>query len=240
MPSLPDTGPVIGWLSCVLLPNPAPQTNALPAQEPGTKPARALPYQPNGYADRLVTGSGGQAQLWLDMANTGFPAAKAAHFAVYANAYRGDGPWQYTVDPGGTTSDYFNIGTGFGDGKYDLTMVGPNRFLRRFTGDIAAAGAMAEVRSSYAVEPGTGEQAVWFAMANTSGTAMTFTITSTNYRTDGPWTYQVPAGGTVSDYFNAVAFNGGWYDFTVTLDADPSWSRRFTGHLETGAASVTG
>ncbi|MGW2251538.1 hypothetical protein ACWCXH_15220 [Kitasatospora sp. NPDC001660] len=32
----------------------------------------------------------------------------------------------------------------------------------------------------------------------------------------------------------------GWYDFTVTVDADGSWSQRFTGHLETGAPSVSG
>jgi phospholipase C len=26
----------------------------------------------------------------------------------------------------------------------------------------------------------------------------------------------------------------------VTVDSDATWSRRFTGHLETGAASVSG
>ncbi|MFD0528401.1 hypothetical protein ACFQ1I_17290 [Kitasatospora arboriphila] len=37
-----------------------------------------------------------------------------------------------------------------------------------------------------------------------------------------------------------MAYNNGWYDFTVTVDSDPTWSQRFTGHLETGAASVSG
>ncbi|MGW2857290.1 phospholipase domain-containing protein [Streptomyces sp. NPDC001215] len=37
-----------------------------------------------------------------------------------------------------------------------------------------------------------------------------------------------------------MAYNGGWYDFTVTVNADSSFSRRFVGHIETGAASVTG
>ena len=78
-------------------------------------------------------------------------------------------------------------------------------------------------------------------MNNTSTTeAATFTITSNNYRTDGPYTYDVPAGGSVSDFYNQVAYCDGWYDFTVTVSVDPSWSRRFTGHIETGAASVTG
>ncbi|MET7618626.1 hypothetical protein [Streptomyces sp. NPDC005408] len=37
-----------------------------------------------------------------------------------------------------------------------------------------------------------------------------------------------------------VAYQNGWYDFTVTADADSTWSRRYTGHIETGAASVSG
>jgi len=50
----------------------------------------------------------------------------------------------------------------------------------------------------------------------------------------------VPAGGSVSDYFNQVAYCNGWYDFTITVSTDSSWSRRFTGHIETGATTVTG
>ena len=74
------------------------------------------------------------------MANQGAPARSAAHFSIQPTAYRSTAPWQYTVDAGGTASDSFNIGTGYGDGKYDFTMTGPNRFLRRFTGDATRAG----------------------------------------------------------------------------------------------------
>jgi phospholipase C len=77
-------------------------------------------------------------------------------------------------------------------------------------------------------------------MTNTGTSTVTFTITATNYRSDGPWTYQVAAGATVSDYFNAVAYDDGWYDFTVTVSSDASWTRRCTGHIETGSASITG
>ena len=47
------TSKVIGQSNCNLDPNPGPTTNALPAQETGTKPARALPYQPNAWLDRI-------------------------------------------------------------------------------------------------------------------------------------------------------------------------------------------
>ncbi|MEU6232153.1 phosphocholine-specific phospholipase C [Kitasatospora sp. NPDC047058] len=240
LPALPDTSQTIGLSACGPLPNPAPVNNQLPVQEAGTRPARALPYQPNANLDHLEFGSGGVMKVWLKMANEGAAATKSAHFAAYANAYRSGGPWQYTVDPGGSQSDFFNCGTGFGGGPYDLSVVGPNRFLRRFKGDATKAGRNAAVTASYAVEPGTGKPAVYFTLANTGSTPLTFTIASTNYRTDGPWTYQVPAGGSVTDYFNAVAYTNGWYDFTVTVDADATWSQRFTGHLETGAPSISG
>jgi hypothetical protein len=32
----------------------------------------------------------------------------------------------------------------------------------------------------------------------------------------------------------------GWYDVTVTIDIDASWSQRFTGHLENGQPGITG
>ena len=247
LPALPDTSTVIGESSCTLLPNPTPTTNALPAQESGTKPARAVPYQPNGYLDHISYGSGGVIQAWIAMVNEGPQARRPVHFSIQPNAYRSRVPWQYTVDAynattgaNGTASDYFNIGTGYGNGMYDLSLTGPNRFLRRFTGDATAAGKDVEVHTHYAAAPDTGKPAIWFHMANASAAAVTVTITSANYRTDGPWTYHIPAGGSADDYFNAVAYTGGWYDFTLTVDSDSSWTRRFTGHIETGAPSVTG
>ncbi|WP_328461079.1 phosphocholine-specific phospholipase C [Streptomyces sp. NBC_00448] len=240
LPSLPDTSAVIGESTCSPLPNPAPVTNALPAQESGTRPARALPYQPGANLDHIEFDSGGVTQVWLAMDNTDARSTRTVHFAAYANAHRGGGPWQYTVAAGSATSDFFNCGPGYGDGKYDLSVVGPNRFLRRFQGDTTAPGKDVAVTSSYAVTSSTGKLALWFDLANNGSAPVTFTITSGNYRTDGPWTYQVPAGGHVADYFNAVAYFNGWYDMTVTVSSDPSWSQRFSGHLETGLPSVSG
>lgn len=170
----------------------------------------------------------------------GLPARSAAHLSIHPNAYRDTTPWQYTVDAGGTATDFFNIGAGSGAGAYDITMAGPNRFLRRFAGDATKAGKAIEVAARYAVESGTGKMAIWFKLTNSGSASAQFTITSNNYRSDGPWTYTVPAGGSTEDFFNAVANQNGWYDFTITSSTDTTWSRRYTGHIETGAASVSG
>jgi len=114
------------------------------------------------------------------------------------------------------------------------------RFLRRFQGDATKAGKSAEVSTRYAVEPATGKLAIYFRMTNSGSGAVKFTLTSNHYRGDGPWTYTVAAGGSTEDHFNAVAYQNGWYDFAVTVDSGASWSRRFTGHLEAGAPSVSG
>ncbi|MFF3055367.1 phospholipase domain-containing protein [Streptomyces sp. NPDC057909] len=199
-----------------------------------------MPYRTNGILDRLEFGTAGKIVAWFSMANQGAPARSAAHFSIQPTAYRSTEPWQYTVDAGGSASDYLNIGTGYGDGKYDITMTGPNRFLRRFTRDATKPGKSLEVAARYAAAPDTGRTAIWFRLSNASTAAVKFTLGSNNYRADGPWTYTVPAGGSTEDYFNAVAGQNGWYDFTVTADADSTWSRRYTGHIETGAASISG
>ena len=100
-----------------------PSTQKFPAQEPGVRPTRALPYAlaANGRAT-----SGG---FVIDFVNTG---TAGAHFGVYADRFRTDGPWRYTVEAGKTLSDTWVAGTP--TGAYDLTAYGPNGFLRRFAG----------------------------------------------------------------------------------------------------------
>ncbi|MBP0457141.1 phosphocholine-specific phospholipase C [Streptomyces montanisoli] len=237
LPSLPDTSATIGLAVCAPVANPAPVDNALPAQEPGTRPARALPYQPSANLDRFTFGSNGAVQYWIAMANGG---SAATHFSAYVNAYRGGGPWQYTLAPNATTEDFFNCGPAFGDGPYDLTVVGPNRFQRRFRGDAGKPGTDLAVTAYYADAPTTGKLAVFFKLANNGSTSTTFTITANAYRSDGPWTYTVQPGSSTSDFFNTVYYCHGWYDFTVTASTDSSWSQRFTGHLETGEPSLSG
>jgi phospholipase C len=244
--TLPATTATISQALCNIELNPSADTNALPSQESGTRPARALPYQPDGYVSSIEYDANGKILLWLKMANEGAIATGAATFAVYANEYRSGGPWQYTVPAyssssgDGVVTDFFNIGSGYGNGAYDLTMTGPNRFLRRFQGNATTSGRYAEVTSRYAPSPNLGKQSIWLTMTNSGTAALTFTVTSNHYRTDGPWTYTVAAGSSVSDYWNQVAYCDGWYDFTITVSGDSSWSRRFTGHIESGTASVTG
>ncbi|WP_127359197.1 phosphocholine-specific phospholipase C [Actinacidiphila soli] len=251
LPELPQTaviGDPVGGAY-----HPPVTTNAMPKQEPGTKRARPLPYQPNANLDGFTFGSNGTVEAKLSFSNNGPHARKASHFAVYNNAapaqsladYPAKFPGQYTVDPSHTiwnktVPGSVEIGAGSGEGKYDLTVVGPNRFLRHFTGDVNAAGETVQVEAVY-YQGGFGPKAkLALELTNSSTKAVTFTIVSNNYSEDRAKTYHVPAHGRATHTTDPLASSNGWYDLSVTISGDNSWSRRYIGHLEDGMNSITG
>jgi phospholipase C len=234
VPNMPDTASLVlqATSQCSNLPAPsAPLNQTVPTQETGVRPACALPYQPNGTSS--IDKANGI--LWITMTNTG---SQAVHHSIYANNYRSDGPWQYDVAANGSVKDYFHVQT-YGGGSYDLSLYGPNGFMRRFIGNINTAGGQIEVTSSYSFAT-AGQAQLILTMVNNTAASVTFTVKSNGYRTDGPWTYVVAAGATVSDYWNVQQYTGGWYDMTATVSADSSFSRRFVGHVELGGPSITG
>lgn len=116
-------------------------------------------------------------------------------------------------------------------------MLGPNGFVRRFTGNriTATSGGNAnpEVTLTYAPETG----AVSLAMRNDGGKACAITVT-TNNSAGGPWRYEL---APVSPHrtLSTPGRARGWYDLTATADTADRFTRRFAGHLETGTESIT-
>jgi len=199
-----------------------PANQTFPTQEPGTRPARPLPY---------VLGASGRVTpdaFWIDFANTG---TAGAHFYVYANPpVRTDGPWRYTVEAGKTLTDYWKAGTP--TGAYDLTVLGPNGFVRTFVGNrtIPAGAANPEVTLRYA----PGESRVYLKMANTGGKSCVVSLKPNN-RPGGPWTYTLSPGTSTEDYISTAGTQG-WYDITAT---STGFTRRFAGHMENGKPQTT-
>ena len=187
----------------------------------------------------------------LALSNSGPHVRKASHFAVYNNLadvpaladYPAGFPGQYTVEPSPhshTETGTAPVGAAAGDTRYDITVTGPNRFLRRFTGDTAAAGAHLSVRAEY-VEMGFADgPRLRLTLTNGSHAEVTFTVTANAYSQAGPRTYTVRSPHSAVYNADPLHGSGGWYDLTVTASTDPSWSQRFVGHLENGAPSVTG
>jgi phospholipase C len=251
MPDLPDPGQPIGEPDNAY--DPVPADNTMPSQEAGSKPARPLPYQPNANLDGFTFGSAGAVEASLSFSNSGPFVRKASHFSLYSDTapdtniadYPGSYPGQYTIPPAQGRGDQVvtastPIGTGHGNGQYDLTVVGPNRFLRHFTGDVTAPGATAQVSAAYR-NGGFGVRPILaLTLVNDGDQARTFTVAPNHYSDDRPRTYHVPAGGRATHLADPLRSSQGWYDVSVTVSGDASWSRRYVGHLEDGTASVTG
>jgi phospholipase C len=226
-----------------------PTTNRLPTQEPGVKPARPLPYQANVVLTGFSANSDGTLTANLALSNNGPHVTRSSVFAVYNNlaatpsvaSYPGAFPGQYTVAgsrrPGTNSAATVNIGS---PGPYDITVVSANRFLRRFTGNTSTAGAAAQVSVAY-YQGGFGLAPTLFVnLANNGAADLTYTITHNQYSAEGPKSYRVRAGQQQRLVVDPLAHSSGWYDLTLTIDSDPAWSQRFTGHVENGKPSITG
>jgi phospholipase C len=201
-----------------------PAVQALPAQEPGLRPARALPYElhARGAADF------GEGVVNLHFGNTG----KAA--AVY-QVYSGDGqtgPWTYTVAPHTELSASWSL-TANGQTEYDLSVFGPNGFLRVFKGSISGSEKANLVASIiYDVD----SDGVILGIANHGQESIEVSIVSSYSKR--MVNHRLKQNGEVSEFF-PLHSSYGWYDFTITTRSDSGFERRLAGHLETGRDSMT-
>ncbi|MFD3972145.1 phosphocholine-specific phospholipase C [Streptomyces cyaneofuscatus] len=200
-----------------------PSVQHLPEQEPGVRPARPLPYQPDAQVRR---GAGGA--LRVELSNSG---RSSAHFTLYPYAgefaapqhkdVRGAGHW--TVPPAGEA--------------YRFTVTGPNGFRREFAGPVQGG---AEV----ATRIDTRDRDVHLTLRNTGRRPLTFLVRPLGYVDEDDlhdWVRRVTVKpGRHRTVVHSAADAHGWYDLAVTADGEDGFRRRLMGHIENGRASVSG
>ncbi|TXS44864.1 phosphocholine-specific phospholipase C [Streptomyces sp. t39] len=197
-----------------------PPTGSMPRQEPGRRPTRPLRYAP--YTDGAADTTAGTYRLTFG----GGPDAGAQFLVTSAN--RTDAPWTYTTAAGASVADTWN--TRWSNGITDLTVHGPNGFLRRFRSPGTTPGPEVSARHN----------------AVTGGLDLTFTNPSaaevrvTVGEAYGGTTRRiaVPAGATVRHTLDLRA-SGSWYDVTVTAAGSSVFLRRLAGHVETGIPGLS-
>jgi phospholipase C len=201
---------------------PAPPPNqALREQEPGTRPARALPYEL--HVEGEVNASRGGVQLLFR--NTGETGA-----AFHVRSGDGQtGPWTYTVGAGDETSDTFGSS---GATSYDFAVSGPNGFLRTFAGGLAAGSANLTINAIYEKE----SEGIALVIRNQGSNAEKVSIFDAY--SGKTHTQVVPTHGSAT-YVSQLQKSFGWYELTVRVDSDVRFQRQLAGHVETGRPSVT-
>jgi phospholipase C len=204
---------------------PAPPTEqSLPTQEPGTRPARAVPYELNVRGEiNLVHGA-----VTIHFHNTGDAAAV---FQVRSNNSQ-QGPWSYTVGPRTTISDQWKFNA-YGQNDYDLSVYGPNGLLRTFKGSTADGRKVnLEITSHYDVDrPG-----ITLEIQNRGQGHARVQIRDTY--TEDTRHAALQAGGNRAEYW-PLESSFGWYDFVIEVESEPDFQQRIAGHVETGKHSMT-
>ena len=200
-PTLPDTAgyqPPDRERHPDYVPTP-PADPKLPHQESGRRPARPIPY--DLAADAKYSGH----DLRITFASRG-PLG-----AVFYVTQAGGDPQTFTA---GARTHL----TGTFPADADVTVHGPNGFLRHFRG----AGVDATIRQDR------------LTLANPSGRAVRVIVTDAYG--GGRTVVRLNPG---QSQVHKLRLRDGWYDVTITSDLDKTYARRLVGHLETGVPTLS-
>jgi phospholipase C len=191
---------------------------AHPRQEPGQRPARALPYE---FQVATYLRDGG---LELAFANTG-----DAGVVLHLYQDRGGEPRFYTIGKEGYLTDHIPLDSG----PYAFAMHGPNGFLRSYGGEMRTAFAPA---ANGFFLPREGKFRI--GLHNEGSAPVTLEIKSVAYIEAPSRLHRLTPGASVMDDWDLSASHN-WYDFIVTCAEAPSFQRRLAGHCENGKASLS-
>jgi phospholipase C len=210
------------------IPIAVPSVQTMPAQEPGVRPARALPYRLT--ADASVDIAAQTVSLTFENDGTvgAFFHVRSAEAAE--NIGKGTGPWGYTVDPAKRVlSDRWSPTAGT---AYDLSIYGPNGFFRRVAGGLTRTSANLEVR----VVPELAGVALVLVIENLATWATTVSIAN-QYTKRLEHFHLAPRGRVDVPVLIETSFR--WYDLVITDSTDASFVRHYAGHVENGFDSVS-
>lgn len=185
-------------------------------QEPGVRPARALPYRPQ--VDIALDDD----HVRLDLACDG--AAAVLH--VYDRTQLGAIPRRYTLAPGMPQHARWVMDDRRG---YDLWLLGPNGFHRHYRGQPGTAAPL-QAR----VDRDGDRLQLW--LHNPGSVALAVSVRPGAYVDAAPdRQLQLAPGARTALHWDAAA-SGGWYDLHVE---QPGVSQRLAGRVEDGRPGST-
>ncbi len=194
---------------------PTPSQPVAPKQAAGVRRSRSLEYRLTASVD---TG----AKTRIGVSNEG---SLGAVVHVYDCLRLDAGPQRFTVTPGQ------RLDADWPAGPYDIFVLGPNGFHRRFTG--------AGQRPDPSVSLIAVGQKLKLAMVSGESVERQITVTPSAYADKVmAWSSKLPAMKRIEHMWDLEA-TGGWYDFTVRCAAIPGYSRRYAGRLDAGKPTMS-
>ncbi|MFG2503386.1 phosphocholine-specific phospholipase C [Streptomyces sp. NPDC048441] len=198
-----------------------PLKQSMPVQEPGTRRARPLPYQPDAYVKPGESGA-----LSVRLRNGG---RSSAHFALYP--YAGE----FTVPQHQDVVREASWTVPVAKDAYAFTITGPNGFRREFAG-----GKDGDAQLASAIT----RREIHVTLANRGHKELVFTVEPLGYVDEGDVRKRTRVVRVKAGSSRTIAWHTGdehgWYDVQVTAAGEPAFRRRLMGHIENGHASVSG
>jgi phospholipase C len=195
-----------------------PAVAALPKQERGQRPARALPY------DLEVDGEleADAGRFALQFVNRG---SAGAVFQVRSVLHT-EGPWSYTVEARRALKDSWQLAGEGTSAAYDLSVHGPNGFFRKYQGQSVPV---------LSLESGYLGETISVALNNLSHASKTVAIWDAYTRRRSTRTLR-PHERWLQIW--PLRESQGWYDLTFEVVQD-GFVRQLAGHVETGFDSFS-
>ena len=200
-----------------------PANQVLPPQERGVRPARAIPYTLNAHAVVNVP----DGSLRIDFENLG---AGTAVFQV-RSGQAVDAPRTYTVGAAQQLSDEWSL-LANGETEYDLSVHGPNGFLRTFKGGVAPSRSRLDVGVDYS------ESSHTLSLSISNQESQPATVRIFDRYTGRMIERALAPGGWIAERWSVARFYG-WYQLTITVVEDPGFEYTIAGHIEDGRDSMS-
>ena len=241
--------PVPAVLTSLKQPYQVPEKQSMPKQEPGTRPARPLPY---ALTTRSKVDPAGD-KIWIEFRNEGKAGA-----AIYArnNRLPLEAPRRYSISAQQSLSDFWLISDTDSDLRprqvrtepdYDITFHGPNGYLSQFRGIVVPPtsedpednkGVKARPNPELIFRYDHQEGDIYLTLANLGAAPCTLVVANAYAKSEAPHKYPLKPGQVAEDHWTLAASNN-WFDISITTAESPTFLRRFAGHVETGRPSTS-
>jgi len=206
-------------------------SGALVAQEPGVRRSAPLPYElavEGALADdrkRFTISFAARDLAFGDR-------AAGAPFIVYARSGDALQVRNYAVAPGEQVVDSWAL-SDFKDGKYDLSVYGPNGFFRAFTG--GADDPPVEIRVDYQrAEHGENDLNGDVEIRVSASDKQQHSVVLVDHAYGAAKeTREIPPEEAVTLIASGQK-SFGWYDFSVRVAGSAGFEKRYAGRVETG------
>jgi phospholipase C len=194
-------------------------------QESGVRPSTALPYKI--HVTGKLSADRSQFEITLESKACGVP------FHAYCRGLFGQQQKlrtrAYAVAAGESVAGAWAL-DGFESSVYDLHIHGPNGFYRAFAG--TASDPPLDLHCEYAESTGDIE-----LLASNQGDACVLQLTDNAYSARSQLISVAKNGQAITRL--DLSGSHSWYDFTVRIVGNESYSRRFSGRVETGKSGFS-